>query len=87
VEEEEIAKQEQQKKQHHDEEDDKGEERRRQRVELTRPRTSEPMGLGMSHISLEDDDEPRRRSSPIPSAVRTVNHPIKSARVCGRTLK
>jgi len=61
--------QEQQQKQHHDEEDDEGEERRRRRVELARPRTPEPMGLGMSHIPLEDDDEPRRRSSPIPSAV------------------
>ena len=63
-----IARQEQQQKQHH-EEDDKGEERRRLRVELRRPWTSEPMGLGMSHILLEDDDEPRRRSSPILSAV------------------
>lgn len=34
------------------------------RVELGRPRTPEPMGLGMTHIPMEDDEEPRRRSSP-----------------------
>jgi hypothetical protein len=60
-----IARQEQQ---HHDE-DNEGEERRRRRVELTRSRTPEPMELGMSHIPFEEDDEPRRWSSPMPSAV------------------
>jgi hypothetical protein len=63
------ARQEQQQKQHRNEEDDEGEERRRWRVEITRPRMPESMALGMSHIPLEDDDEPRRQSSPIPSAV------------------
>jgi hypothetical protein len=63
-----IASQEQPQKQHHDE-DDEGEERRRRRVELPRPRTPEPMVLGMSHIPLEEDDELRRLLSPIPSSV------------------
>jgi hypothetical protein len=43
--------------------DDEEEEGRR-RVELDRPRTPEPMGLGMTHIPMEGNEEPRRRSSP-----------------------
>jgi len=64
-----IARHEQQQKQHHDEEEDEGEERRRRRVELTRPSIPEPMALGMSHLPLEDHDEPCCWSGPIPSAV------------------
>src|ERR1700691_1309904 len=40
-----------------------GRGRRRRRVELGSQRTPGPMGLGMTHISMEDDEEPRRRSS------------------------
>jgi hypothetical protein len=40
------------------------ERRRRRRVKLGRLRTPEPMGLGMTHIPMEDDEEPRHRSSP-----------------------
>jgi hypothetical protein len=47
--------------------DEEGEEaERRRRVKLGRPRTPEPIGLGMTH---EDDEEPRRRSSPRPYSV------------------
>jgi len=51
----------------------KGEEQREKRrrcVELTRPRTPQPTGWGMTahHLPLEDDDEPRRQPSP-PNAV------------------
>lgn len=36
-------------------EDEEEEERRTRRVELGRPRTPEPIGLGMSHLSEDDD--------------------------------
>jgi chromatin segregation and condensation protein Rec8/ScpA/Scc1 (kleisin family) len=48
------------------EEEDEEEERRRQRVKLVRPRTPERTSLGMTH---EDDEEPRRWSSPWPYSV------------------
>ena len=35
-------------------------------AEVARPRTPEPTGLGMTHISLEDDEEPRRQATPPP---------------------
>ena len=57
-----IARQEQQRDQQ--EEDEDHEERRRRRVELGRPRTPEPMGLGMTHLPLEDDEDPYRESNP-----------------------
>jgi hypothetical protein len=41
-------------------------ERRTRRAEPGRPRTPEPMGLGMTHLS---DDEDRRLNSPRPSSV------------------
>jgi hypothetical protein len=40
------------------------EEERRRRVELGRPRVPELIGSGMTHLSMEDDEEPPRRSSP-----------------------
>jgi hypothetical protein len=43
------------------------EEERSQIAELARPRTPEPIGLGMTQIPLEDDEEPRRQSSPPPT--------------------
>lgn len=47
--------------------DEGGEEvERRRRVELGRPSTPEPIGLGMTY---EDDEEPRQRSSPRPHSV------------------
>ena len=51
-----IARQEQQWDQQ--EEDEDQEERRRRGVELGRPRMPEPMGLGMTHLPLEDDEDP-----------------------------
>ena len=51
-----IARQEQQRDQQ--EEDKDQEERRWRGVELGRPRTPEPMGLGMTHLPLEDDEDP-----------------------------
>jgi hypothetical protein len=48
------------------EEGDEEEERRRQRVKLGKPRTPERTSLGMTH---EDDEEPRRWSSPWPYSV------------------
>ena len=52
-----IARQEQQREQ--EEEDVDHEERRRRRVELGKSRTPEPKGLGMAHLPLEDDKDPR----------------------------
>jgi hypothetical protein len=49
-----------------DEEEDEEEERRRQRVKFRRPRTPKPTSLRMTH---EDDEEPRRWSSPWPYSV------------------
>lgn len=60
-----IARREQQWEQQEEQEDQ--EERRRRRAELGRPRTPEPMGLGMMHLPLEDDEDPRRVSSPLGS--------------------
>ena len=60
-----IARQEQQRDQQ--EEDEDQEERRQRGVELGRPRTPEPMGLGMMHLPLEDDEDPHRESSPLRS--------------------
>ena len=56
-EEDQIARQEQQWEQQ--EEDEDQEERRRRRVELGKSRTPEPMGLGIAHLPLEDDEDPR----------------------------
>jgi hypothetical protein len=50
-----IARQEQQWDQQ--EEDEDQEERRWRGVELGRPRMPEPMGLGMTHLPLEDDKD------------------------------
>ena len=60
-----IARQEQQRDQQEDHKDQ--EEGRRRGVELGRPRTPEPMGLGMTHLPLEDDEDPHRESSPLRS--------------------
>ncbi|KIM76552.1 hypothetical protein PILCRDRAFT_12776 [Piloderma croceum F 1598] len=49
-----------------DEEEDEEEERTRQRVKFRRPRTPKPTSLGVTH---EDDEEPRRWSSPWPYSV------------------
>jgi len=57
-----IARQERQREQQDEDEDQ--EERRRRRAELGRPRTPEPMGLCMTHVPLENDEDPRRWSSP-----------------------
>ena len=57
-----IARQEQQRDQQ--EEDEDQEEGRWRGVELGRPRTPEPMGLGMTHLPLEDDEDPYRESNP-----------------------
>ena len=64
-----IARQEQQRDQQEDHEDQ--EEGRQRGVELGRPRTPEPMGLGMTHLPLEDDEDPHRESSPsrLPSVI------------------
>ena len=61
--EDEIARQEQQEPRPDNEEEEEEEERRR-RVKLGRPRIPETMGLWMIHLPMEDDEEPRRRSSP-----------------------
>lgn len=73
VNEDQIARREQQQDQQEeprpDEEEEKEQEERRRRVGLGRPRTPEPTGLGMTHLPMEDDEEPRRRSSPRPYTV------------------
>ena len=46
-----------------EEDEDEDEERRARRVELGRLQTPEPMSLGMTHLSEDEEDELRRGSS------------------------